>query len=64
MILNKEFEIFTQNYLLAQRKNIDDIDITQIEKQWHIYQKYKDVITERNKKYEKSLIKTKSNVFN
>lgn len=68
MILdNKEFEIFAMNYSLAQRKDIDDIDTSQIEKQWYIYQKFKSNNIERNIKYkiyEESLIKQKINVFN
>jgi len=67
MILDKEFEIFSMNYSLAQRKDIDDIDDTQIEKQWDIYQKFKTNNIERNIKYKiykESLIKQKINIFN
>ena len=67
MILDKEFEIFSMNYSLAQRKDIDDKDDTQIEKQWDIYQKFKTNNIERNIKYKiykESLIKQKINIFN
>jgi hypothetical protein len=64
MILDKDFEIFAMNYSLAQRKDIDDIDIKLIETQWLEYQKYKKLIIERNKKYIKYKSLIKQNVFN
>ena len=63
MILDKEeFEIFSLNFSLAQRKNIDDIDIKEIENQWAIYQSFKENNNERNKLYKESQLK-QNNVF-
>jgi len=50
---NKEFIIFSMNYSLAQRKNINEIKTSKIIKQWEIYQKFKKINLDRNLKYKK-----------